>query len=57
MNFTAFHASLAVFNGIFAIVLMILGSINNDMVQAITGIIGAIISTIGTYLAIKERDE
>jgi hypothetical protein len=57
MNSTALHASLAVFTGIAAIVLMVLGAVDNDIFQTIIGIANAIMSTINTYTAINNRDK
>lgn len=57
MNFTALHAFFAVLTGIFAIVLMILGAIDNDIYQRIVGFINAIMSSINTYFVVNKRDD
>jgi hypothetical protein len=57
MNFAALHAFFAVFNGILAIVLMILGALDNDIFQKVIGFILAVSSAIGTSMIINKRDE
>jgi hypothetical protein len=57
MNFTALHAFFAVFNGILAVVLMILGALDNNIFQKVIGFILAVSSAIGTSMIINKRDE
>ena len=57
MNFAALHAFFAVFNGILAVVLMILGALDNDIFQKVVGFILAVSSAIGTSMIINKRDE
>jgi hypothetical protein len=57
MNLTALRTSFVVFNGILAIVLMIIGSLDNNMFQKIVGFVLAIIASATTYLVINNRDE
>jgi hypothetical protein len=57
MNFTALHAFFAVFNGILAVVLMILGALDNNTFQKVIGFILAVSSAISTSMIINKRDE
>ena len=57
MNFAALHAFFAVFNGILAVVLMILGALDNDIFQKVIGFILAVSSALGTSMIINKRDE
>jgi hypothetical protein len=57
MNFAALRAFFAVFNGILAVVLMILGALDNDIFQKVVGFILAVSSAIGTSMIINKRDE
>ena len=57
MSFTALHAFFAVFNGILAVVLMILGTLDSNIFQKVVGFILAVSSAVSTSMIINKRDE
>jgi hypothetical protein len=57
MNFAALHAFFAVFNGILAVVLMILGTLDSNIFQKVIGFILAVSSAVSTSMIINKRNE
>ena len=57
MSFTALHAFFAVFNGILAVVLMILGTLDSNIFQKVVGFILAVSSAVSTSMIINKRNE
>jgi hypothetical protein len=57
MSFAALHTFFAVFNGILAVVLMILGALDSNIFQKVVGFILAVSSAVSTSMIINKRNE